>query len=339
MTDEELIRTYFANKHILQSPGWGEFKTLAGTRTVTAGGSQFTLHRLPLTPWNVGYAPKIKPEDLNLAKLHEGARKEGCLFVKIDVPHAPQNYQLPATNYQLTPGKSVFAQSTILMDLTKTNEELLAGMHEKTRYNLRLAQKKGVTVVVYTGPTASTRASTRSHLVDGAVEGFIALQKETAERQKFFLHSDHYYKTCFEILSAHGLAYLLEAQLPSSNQRPTTHKTAASWMLFRYGDVLYYPYGESNYEMRSYMPSNLLMWEAIQLGKRLGCKVFDLWGAASNPDDETDPWHGFTRFKLAFGGKFLRLAATYDLILNPTLYHLFNRADDWRWQVLRAIRH
>jgi len=319
MTNEKLLKIYFENKHILQSRPWGEFKTFMGTKAIEAGNTQMTVHKVPLSPFKVGYLPKAKPEDINLERIFEAGKKANCIFVKLDVPHADENFKFQISNFKLIPGKSVFAQSTLLLDLTKSDEELLAAMHEKTRYNIGLARRKGVKVKIYD--------SARPGLEEGAVTRFIELQKGTAKRQGFFVHSDHYYKTCFDILSRENMAYLVEAKVEN--------ETAASWMLFRYGDVLYYPYGESNYKFRAYMPSNIVMWEAIQLGKKLGCKVFDLWGASQNPEDEKDPWHGFTRFKMSFGATHISLSPTYDLIINTGVYELFNMANNLRWNLLR----
>lgn len=321
MTSTEILSSYFGNEHILQSPEWGEFKTLIGSRAMRVGQQQTTLHNLPLN-WKIGYSPKIRPKDLDLGKLYEAGRQENCIFIKIDVPHAPSEFKTQNSKLKIVEGKSIFARSTILMDLTLDNNELLSRMHEKTRYNLHLSQKKGV--------KTETCTQVRTPEEKTALSEFIRLQKETAQRQRFFIHPDHYYQTCFETLSAKGMSYLLSAKVSG--------ETAASWILFRYGDVLYYPYGESNYKFRSFMPSNLLMWEAIQLGKKLGCRVFDLWGAADNPNDENDPWHGFTRFKMSFGGQYVRLASTHDLIINDPLYRLFKIADGLRWRVLRSFR-
>ncbi len=73
------------------------------------------------------------------------------------------------------------------------------------------------------------------------------------------------------------------------------------------------------------------MWEAIKLGKKLGCKVFDLWGAT---DDPKDPWYGFTRFKLGYGGELVSFPGAYDLILKPIWYYPFLLADKFRWWFL-----
>ncbi|MCL5003856.1 MAG: peptidoglycan bridge formation glycyltransferase FemA/FemB family protein [Patescibacteria group bacterium] len=293
-----------------------------GTKAVRVGIAQMTLHKVPLSSFKVGYLPKAKPVDLDLEKIYEVGKKENCISVKLDVPHTNENFKFQNSNFKLVPGKPVFAQSTFLLDLTKNDDELLSGMHEKTRYNLRLAQKKGVAVKIYSSPDEPGAKT--------ALEEFIRLQRETARRQKFFVHPDHYYRTCFDVLSEKKMAYLIEAKISNS--------IAASWILFRYGDVLYYPYGESNYEYRSFMPSNLLMWEAIQLGKKLDCKVFDLWGAADDPNDESDPWHGFTRFKISFGATHVKLAKTCDLVINSYLYNLFNLGDKFRWKLLRLIK-
>src|SRR3989338_2952566 len=341
MNNEELTKTYFSNQHFVQSKEWCEFKTLMGTRATAVNGSQLTIHKIPFTPWKIGYCPKVRPEDLDLEKLYQTAKKEGCVFVKLDVPHAQREFRVSAlstgrqsSEFRVVEGKAVFAHSTILLDLTKSDDELLSQMQEKARYNINLARRKGIEVKI----NESSSGSTRRPLVEDAVGRFIELQKLTAERQRFFVHPDHYYRTCFETLSAHQMAYLLEAQVTSNNSQLTTNNTAASWMLFRQGNILYYPYGESNYEFRSYMPSSLLMWEAIQLGKKLGCKVFDLWGASENPEDKKDPWYGFTRFKLSFGGVHVKLAPTHDLVINPILYNIFNLGNNFRWKILKLVK-
>lgn len=308
--------------HICQSPEWGDFKTKMGTPAIRVGEMQFTAHRLPKTPYFIGYAPKIEPEKIDFPALYQAGGDHRCLFIKVE-PHALLgNYQLPtclagrqATNYQLVASRPVFAPQTILLDLTKNKESLLSSMHPKTRYNIGLAQRKGVRVEV------SEK--------EKDLEEFLRLQKETARRQGFFLHPDNYYRTCFEILHPKSMAYLLVAQIPA--QLPVT--SVAAWMLFRYKETLYYPYGGSRYQYRHLMASNLLMWEAIKLGQSLGCSVFDLWGAC---DDPADPWYGFTKFKLGFGGRLAAFAPAFDLVINPLIYPLVGAADRFRWLILNT---
>jgi len=85
-------------------------------------------------------------------------------------------------------------------------------------------------------------------------------------------------------------------------------------MFFVYDGVLYYPYGGSSSKYRNLQASTLVGWEGLLLGKRLGCKVVDLWGASEDPDDRTDPEWGFTNFKKKFGAKHVKYIPSYDLV-------------------------
>jgi len=296
--------------HIVQSPEWGEVKTRVGTPAVRVGEVQFTLHKVPFLPFNVGYCPKVDVEKIDWEQLKAAGKKHNCIFIKIE---PDGNEELRIKNKGLRKSKPIFATQTILLDLTKSEGELLAGMKQKTRYNIRLAQRKGVVIEERTDPEA--------------LEIFLRLQRETARRQGFFIHPDSYYKTVFEVLHPKGMAYLLIARVEET--------PVVAWMLLRYQDTLYYPYGGSSTKFKNYMASNLVMWEAIRLGKRLGCKVFDMWGAA---DDPNDPWYGFTRFKLGYGGRLVTFPGAYDLVLNPFLYWPFILADKLRWFLLNTFR-
>jgi lipid II:glycine glycyltransferase (peptidoglycan interpeptide bridge formation enzyme) len=330
--------------HICQSPEWVEVKTKIGTPAVLAGGLpagrqgvQFTLHKVPLLPFNIGYCPKVDPEKIDWEKLKAAAKERRCIFVKLEPNEQfnnlidSKNRRLDRTIQQLRPSKPIFATQTILLDLTKSEEELLAGMKQKTRYNVRLAEKKGVVVEERSDPEA--------------LEIFLRLQKETAQRQGFFIHPDSYYRTVWEVLHPKGMAFLLVASvrptsdnnltiqqfIDSKNRRLDRTIPLVAWMLLKYQDTLYYPYGGSSGKFKNYMASNLVMWEAIKLGKKLGCKVFDMWGAT---DDQQDPWYGFTRFKLGYGGQLVSFPGAYDLILKQALYWPFILIDKIRWGLL-----
>jgi lipid II:glycine glycyltransferase (peptidoglycan interpeptide bridge formation enzyme) len=295
--------------HIVQSNAWGEVKSKIGTPAARVGDVQFTLHKLPLLPFNVGYCPKVDVGKIDWEKLKEAGKQHRCIFIKIE----PNQQFDDRLTQQLRPSKPIFATQTILLDITKPEEELLKNMKSKTRYNVRLAQRKGVVV--------------EEREDDDALKIFLRLQRETAKRQGFFVHPDSYYRTVWEVLHPKGMAYLLIANVQK--------EPVVAWMLLEHDQTLYYPYGGSSTKYRNYMPSNLMMWEAIKLGKKLGCKVFDMWGAT---DDKTDPWYGFTRFKLGFGGYLVSFPGAYDLILNPYLYYPFIAADRLRWIFLELRR-
>ncbi len=124
-----------------------------------------------------------------------------------------------------------------------------------------------------------------------------------------------------------GIAYLFKAEYQK--------EILATWILFKFKNTLYYPYGASSRKHRNVMASNLLMWKAILFGKKTGCQEFDLWGTPGPNPKKTDSWYGFHRFKAGYNPKIIELAGTYDLVLNRPLYHLYQIANKLRWQWLK----
>jgi lipid II:glycine glycyltransferase (peptidoglycan interpeptide bridge formation enzyme) len=112
-------------------------------------------------------------------------------------------------------------------------------------------------------------------------------------------------------------------------------KILTTWILFVFHDTLYYPYGASSSENRNVMASNLIMWEAIQFGKKIGLKKFDMWGALGPNPDPHDPWMGFHKFKEGYGATLTEFVGSYDLLINPSLYKIYKLADKLRWVYLR----
>ncbi len=313
--NNNLLTNYLTSPHICQSEAWGEFKTRMGNRALRAGKAQFTLHNVPLSPYRIGYSPRPNIKEIDWEALFKKGKTNNCLYIKLDVPQC-----LKAREIFKSAGKHanrcrrsdpVFADETILMDLTGSEDELMNNTKEKTRYNIRQAWKQGVII---------EEKDDRDSL-----ETFIDLQKKTAKRQGFYVHPDDYYRTLWDVLKPQGMLHLLIAKLP-------TDSIIASIILFRYKRVLYYPYGASDYQYRSFMPNNLIMWEAIKLGKRHKCEIFDMWGATS---DKKNDWWGFTRFKLGFGGEIVSLPKTYDFVLQPALYPAIVAANRARWVWLR----
>ena len=320
--------------HIVQGWYWGEFKSSFGTSATRiavfqddkiVASCQYTLHKIPFSQKYVAYCPKgpICPEKKYLPNIISGIKKrafsENCVFVRIE-PNVPEStsdwLKVLFEEGLLKSPRNIFAPFTLILDLTKEDTEILSLMREKWRYNIKLATRKGVVV----------REGEKKDL-----DYFLALQKMTADRAKFFVHPDAYYHKLWEILKPQGQVYLLSAFIPN------LPKPIASWLLFKYGDTLYYPYGGSDYEYRSFMGSHALMWAAVKLGKSLGCRQFDLWGATDS-SNQTDPWFGFTRFKEGFGPKKVSFLGTFDLVLDPLYYKLFNWADKLRWLALRTLR-
>lgn len=307
--------------HIVQSPQWGEVKTKLGTPAIRVGEIQYTKHKIPHTSFYYGYAPKVNPAKIDFKALKKSAEENNCIVINFDCPNVtkdnPEASKLDETlkkSCNKSP-KQTFSKFNVLLDISKSELELLSSFHHKTRYNIKQAEKAGVTVR------------------EGKAEDikiFNELQNITAKRQKFYIHPDKYYETAWEILRNAGIAKMLIAEYEG--------KPLSCWMLFIYEGVLYYPYGASSNEHQNLFPNNLIAWEAIKLGQKMGCKTFDMWGAAKNPEDKADPWHGFTRFKLGYGGRHVEYIDSYDLVLNPAAYNVFNLANNLRWTLLRTIK-
>lgn len=317
--------------HPLQSWEWGEFRKKTGLDVVRLGvfenkqikkAVQFTIHPIPKINVNIGYVPKcILPDKSIIEALKKLGEKYNCIFLKLE-PNIGQPINNPDEKYQkikkfllennALPGRPLFTQYTFQIDLTKSEKELIDQMKPKTKYNIRLAIKKGVVV--------------QEDNSDESFEEYIKLMKETTKRQKFYAHDERYHRFMWETLKPTGIAHLLRATWEG--------KTLTSWIVFVFNNILYYPYGASSRENRELMASNLMMWEAIRFGKKTNCKIFDLWGCLGPNPDEKDPWYGFHHFKEGYGPTMIKFIGTFDLILDPTKYKLYIFADKLRWKWL-----
>ena len=318
--------------HIIQSWTWGEFRKKTGVKLLRIGyfknGKlkscyQVTFHKIPFTKFTVGYLPKSKiPEKEVLRFLTKVAKSNNAIFVKLepnvikDTAEAKRVKELLSNNNVTQSNKAIFASHTFLIDLEKSEEQLLSAMHPKTRYNIRVARRHGVKIEEVN--------DTKSF------EIFIKLQKETAARQNFFVHPDDYYRKMWQTLKPEKLVHLLLVKYKG--------EVLAAWVLFRFGKTIYYPYGGSQDKFKNLMASNLLAWQAVRFGKKLGCEVFDFWGALGENPNQNDPWYGFHRFKAGYGGKLVEFVGTFDLIINKPLYYFFTLADKLRWFFLRIIK-
>ena len=211
------------------------------------------------------------------------------------------------------PGRPLFTKYTYILDLTPDEETLLAQLNSKTRYNVRLAQKKGVTVA-----ENSSEQGLKTHL---------EILEKTTSRQGFYAHSPDYFRKMWEQLGGSGMMKIFEASYQN--------QVLVSWIVFIFDGVMYYPYGASVREHRDVMASNLMMWEVMRFGKQAGCTSFDMWGSLGSEPDKKNPWYGFHRFKEGYGGQLMEFIGTYDLVLQPAMYNLFRKADDFRWKILR----
>jgi lipid II:glycine glycyltransferase (peptidoglycan interpeptide bridge formation enzyme) len=328
--DEKQLYERFA-EHPLQSWAWGDFRQKTGVETRRLIGFQedqpvsqiqVTFHPIPHFPFTVGYCPKgTWPDEIQLAALRDLGEREKAVFIKLepDVSSPPKNQAdleglrqvLIANGCQ--EGRPLFTKYSFSIDLQQSEDELLAKMKNKTRYNIRVAEKHGVEVMEDNS--------------DEGFEAYLTLLKQTTARQQFYAHGESYHKNMWQIMRTAGIARLLKATYQG--------KVLTAWILFHYKNRWFYPYGASSREHREVMASNLVMWKAIQLGKSCGAHTFDLWGALGPNPDQNDPWYGFHNFKLGYGGEPTEFVGSYDLVINSPLYMLYTRADTWRWRWLK----
>lgn len=310
--------------HVIQSWEWGEFRKSLGLPLLRYGifekdrltkAFQLTLHKIPYTNQKVGYLPKGPSPNSQLAQaLTEIGKEYNCAFIKIEPDAEETKNQKPKLEiderFQISP-KPLFTKYNFVLDITKSEDQILKGMHPKTRYNIRLAQKKGVWVEERTD--------------DEALSIYLKLYFETTKRQGYFGHNQDYHKKVWHSLKEAGMARFLVAFY--SPPDTAINLPLAAWMLLNFKDTLYYPYGGSSSEYKEVMASNLIAWEAIKLGKKLKLKKFDMWGALGPDANPQNPWYGFHKFKQGYGGELVEYLGTYDLIFNHPLYWAFTAVD------------
>ena len=317
--------------HPLQSYEWGEFRAKTGVTVVRKGIEEngkltdaftLTIHPIPHTPYTIGYLPKGgHPTKELIEALESIGRGHKCVFIQLE-PNIEKS-QIASTksqnNWKLREAHHpLFTRFTFFLDITKNEEELLAQMHPKTRYNIRVAQRKEVIV---------SEESTEK-----AFKTYLTLTDETTTRQRFYAHTHRYHTLQWETLPHTVQKNTLSSHLLTAKFKD---ETLVSWILFVFNNTLYYPYGTSSSTHRDKMASNLIMWEAIKWGQQNGLKSFDMWGALGHDPDTSDPWYGFHRFKQNYGATLTEFVGSYDLVLNPTLYKMYQGADVIRWSLLR----
>ncbi|MBI4427014.1 MAG: peptidoglycan bridge formation glycyltransferase FemA/FemB family protein [Candidatus Magasanikbacteria bacterium] len=328
----------------LQSWDWGEFQKNVGNdvlrlQVVDGGqvlwqGQGFT-HRLGLGMKYL-YAPRMQNADNRMQSVCDFLRGKGFAFVRIepDEELGIMNYAMPAGRQELRTTKNRQPQNTLVLNISKTEEEFLAAMHEKTRYNIRLAEKKGVVIKS-----------------EKNIDVFWQLNLATTERDKFRSHPKEYYRKmlennfCRQLTAYYPFDSLRSLRAGSFDSAPLglssgrrQGKPIAAILLAAFGDTITYLHGVSGNEHRNLMSPYLLQWEGIKLGKKLGCQYYDFGGIAPDaklsattsfnnfcwPADH--PWTGITRFKAGFGGERRDYPGAVDVVLSGWRYVLYKIA-------------
>ncbi len=303
------------NFHVLQQSAWGQLKNNFGwmpfrciNEKQTAGAQilfrklffGLTIAYLPKGP--VGKADSKFWESIDLI-----CKQKKSIFLKVEPDlFEGEESSLFSEDVKFKSAPSIQPIRTIVVDLQGTSEEWLERMKQKTRYNIRLAKKKGIDI----------RQS-------DDINTFYEIMISTGNRDNFGIHSKEYYKKAFEYFQPQDnialfMAYYKDLPL-------------AGLMVFSAGERAWYFYGASNDTERNRMPTYLLQFHAMQWAAEKGCKSYDLWGIPDyeetyleeNFSGKSEGLWGVYRFKRGFGGQIRRYMNAFDRVYNPFLYSMY----------------
>ncbi len=282
-----------------------------------------------------------------LDDLQSFAKKQGAIFLKMD-PDVVMGTGVPSSENEVIDhsGQAVMSmlkrrgweyssdqiqfRNTVLIDLIPSEEEMLARLKQKTRYNIRLAEKKGVTLRV------------------GTQEDWPMLYKmyaETSVRDGFVIRDEGYYQTVWHTFMHSNVDKLERSQVLTFQpfNVPTcepliaevNNEPVAAILVFYFAGRAYYVYGMSSNTHREKMPTYLLQWEAIKRAKANGCTLYDLWGAPEVFDESDSMW-GVYRFKEGLGGKVVRTLGAWDFAPSPLWYKMYSEIIPRLLDVMRS---
>ncbi len=305
--------------HFAQSSLWAKQKPMWKWEALISrddsgairGAVSLLIRKVPGTPYTLAYACRGPVCDIHdnetLTELLDGARdlaKEHNAYVlKIDpdVPSSDRVFaeRMKAYGFQCKEGgknfEAIQPRYVFRLDVEgKTEEELLASFHQKTRYNIRVAVKKGVQV-----------------RIEGkeAVPAFADLMLTTGVRDGFVTRQPEYFADMLDNLGEHARLYMAYAD----------DKPIAGTLAIAYGDKVWYLYGASANEARNLMPNYLLQWNMIQWALERGARIYDFRGVSGDLSED-NPLYGLYKFKKGFGGEFTEFVGEMDLVLKKPVY-------------------
>ncbi|HEY89527.1 MAG TPA: peptidoglycan bridge formation glycyltransferase FemA/FemB family protein [Thermoflexia bacterium] len=319
----------FPGSSILQTTCWGRLKAdfgwnweivALGRKRAPTAGALVLYKQLPLKLGTIAYVPRgplvAWDDEAQLSALLQNisasARRHRAWALwmepeRLDKPVIRQ--QLPAFGFRSSP-THIQPPRTILVDLAVSEEEILTRMKSKTRYNIRYAERQGITV-------------RQGSVEDAAL--YYGLMAKTGQRNEFGIHSETYYRRVLELFLPPGNAALLIAEVEA--------EPVAAIIVFTWGEKAWYMYGASADQHRNKMPTYALQWAAIKWAQARGCTTYDLWGVPDYNEEiledefteRSDGLWGVYRFKRGFGGQVVRFAGLWEKVLNP-LYPLARKA-------------
>lgn len=303
---------------LLQSWEWGRIKAESGWRprrylAERDGQILASVSVLETAPFRgvppLLYAPRgpLFTDAAAVAPLLQAIRRDarGAFMLKADPAveaGSSQARALREAGFRTAGGTGfggVQPKAVMVLDIDRSEEEILAGFKQKWRYNIRLAERKGVTVQ-QSGPVA--------------LAGFYRLLVETAKRDGFFVRGRTYFQTLFDTLQPRDMLSLWMTWFEG--------KPIAGAMCFHFGRRVTYVYGASSNDHRNVMPNHLMQWEMIREARKRGAAVYDFRGVSPLRDGKPAEGHiaGLNRFKEGFGARYVEYPGDMDLPLRPVVY-------------------
>ncbi|QGU00699.1 tRNA-dependent lipid II--amino acid ligase [Candidatus Syntrophocurvum alkaliphilum] len=313
--------------HFLQTYEWGQVKKAMGWTPLPLvleedeqiRGALLILKRdlpIPGIARSIFYSPRGPVVDIDneeLCKiLFDGAKRvaddHGAIFLKIDpdVESSNGRFQQILMNRAFKKNETgldfegVQPNYVFRLDITPSEENLLKNMHSKTRYNIRLAKKRGVKI---------KEAESKEDLLV-----FYSILEETAKRDKFLIRGYEYFEIIWDQMIENNYAKIFFAEYEG-----TTISASLALIL---GNKVWYLYGASSNEYRNVMPNYLIQWEMIRWAKEQGCSIYDFRGVSGDLD-ESNPLYGLYRFKKGFNGDLVEFVGEWDRVYSPFFYFLW----------------
>lgn len=233
------------------------------------------------------------------------AQKHHCAYIKVEPIHITdadsniKEMKLKRSEHHIQP------DTTLILDLSLSQEDLLKQMKPKGRYNIKIATKHGVSYQCFDG---------QSPEIETKLDQFYTLLLSTATRDRFGIHSRQYFSLFLAKLFPHSRLYLAYHG----------EKVVAGLIATFYQDESIYYYGASSNQDRETMATYGLQWHVIQEAQAAGAKIYDFLGIAPDHASASHPWHGVTTFKRKFGGQIVTYPGTYHFIRSPFVYFLIH---------------
>lgn len=313
--------------HFMQSTEWARVKSNWKNEIITVedgsgnikGSMSVLIRKIPFLNYTMMYSPRGPVCDIHdaetintlLEKARQLAKKYRGYVLKMDPDVEIEDREFgeimknlgfkvanTSKNFEGIQPRFVFR-----LDIKgKTEDELMQHFHQKVRYNIRLAEKKGVTVKLGSGED---------------IPVFHKIMVETGMRDKFVIRNAEYFQKMYDCLGPEHLRLYLAYY---------EGKVIAGTLAVLFGNKCWYLYGASSNEYRNVMPNYLLQWEMIRWSVERGCEIYDFRGVSGDLD-ESNPLYGLYKFKKGFNGKFTEFIGELDYIINPLVYFMVEKGE------------